>query len=200
MSVDKVILRAILSTLAAIVLLVAFMFVALIGLFPSTMMEITYDLGMEESSIKYAERAYKRGESIKFIAHATTVAIELDDYAKIDAYGEKYVTDEEFPSYCLEIREDAAAAESYRQYVHGQVCVAKYKCGNTAAAVTRAFELNGIAFPEGNAVIAVLLEANSNNDVQTVETIKGKMIALQSAELSEADRGNLIEILALMEK
>lgn len=199
MGVDKVILRAFLSTLAAILLLVAFLLVALIGLFPSTMMEITYDLGMEASSIKYAERAYDRGESIKFIAHATTVAIELDDYAKINACGERYITDDEFSDYCLEIREDESAADAYRQYVQSQVCVAKYKSGEKSAAVTRAFELIGNTFPEGNAVIAVLLQANSEQDVVTVNEIKGKMITLQSTGLlTENDEDTLQELLALI--
>ena len=199
MGVDKIIVRAILSTLAAIALLIGFLLVALIGLFPSTMMEITYDLGMEASSIKYAERAYGRGESIKFIAHATTVAIELDDYAKIDSYGEQYLSDEEFADYCMEIREDEASANAYRQYVQSQVCIAKYKCGEKAAAVARAFELNGNSFPEGNAVIAVLLEANTAKDTATVDEIKGKMKTLQSSgAVTGNDADTLKEVLALI--
>ena len=51
MSVDKVILRAALSTLAAILILFAFMILSLTYIFPSTMMGITYDLGMDGASI-----------------------------------------------------------------------------------------------------------------------------------------------------
>ena len=85
MRVDKVILRAFLSTFTAIILLLAFMLVALIGLYPSTMMEITYDLGMDASSIRYAERAYDWSKDEYFIANAMEMAIGLKDYEKISS-------------------------------------------------------------------------------------------------------------------
>ena len=43
MSVDKVIIRTFLSTLAAIALLFGIMLLALVAFFPSTMMELTYN-------------------------------------------------------------------------------------------------------------------------------------------------------------
>ena len=54
MSVDKVIIRTFLSTLAAIALLFGIMLLALVAFFPSTMMELTYNLGLDASSIRYA--------------------------------------------------------------------------------------------------------------------------------------------------
>lgn len=199
MSVDKVILRAFLSTLAAIALLFVFLFVSLIGFFPSTMMEITYDLGMEESSIKYAERAYERGADIHFIAHATTVAIELRDYEKIDACGETFVTHDGFTAYSSEIRENEEDAASYRRYIQSQVCVAKYKRGDKSAAVARAFEWNGNSFSAGNAVLAVLFAANDDGDTATVERVRTEMVALQERLTEEAERAYLEKLLGLLE-
>ena len=73
---DKVAVKAFLSSLAAIGMLLVVMFCALCALFPSTMMELTYNMGMEASCIRFAERAYKDNDEIYFIAYATEVALE----------------------------------------------------------------------------------------------------------------------------
>ena len=83
MRADKVILRAFLSTLIAIAALMAFLLITLLCVYPSTMMEITYDLGMNQSSVRNATRAYNRTDDIYYIAYATDVAIESDDYKKL---------------------------------------------------------------------------------------------------------------------
>ena len=58
MRVDKVILKAFIGTVSAIILLFAFMFGVLALAFPSTMMYLSYDFGRDKTSIRYAERAY----------------------------------------------------------------------------------------------------------------------------------------------
>ena len=177
MGVDKVILRAFLSTLAAVVALFLFLVIALIGLYPSTMMELTYDLGMDTASVRYAERAYKASDDIYYIAYATEVAIGDSNYGKIVSCGERFIADENFGAYCAE--KNASAPEntvgSYEQYVYGQVCMAKYLRGEKSAAVERAFELLGEGFAYNNAVVAVLIKAKQSEDTETVVLIKEKM-------------------------
>ena len=80
MGVDKVILRAFLSTLAAFAILLLFMFAALTLVYPQTMMELTYSMGMESSSIHFAEQSYKRSNDVYYIAYATEVAIGEENY------------------------------------------------------------------------------------------------------------------------
>ena len=198
MGVDKVILRSILSTLAAIILLFAFMLGMLIGLYPSTMMEITYDLGMDSSSIGFAERAYDWSDDEYFMAYAMEVAIGMSDTEKIEVCGEKLIRDEDFASYCAKENERISndlvdgsfqkycvdnevefptdvTAMGYEEYVYGQVCVAKYENGNKTGAVELAFENVAEDFPQYNAVVAVLYTALGDNDATTVSQIKGKM-------------------------
>ncbi|MBO5411492.1 MAG: hypothetical protein J6A38_00190 [Clostridia bacterium] len=190
MGVDKIIWRAILSTLAAVVLLIMFLFVALVCFYPSTMMELTYKLGMDKQSIRFAERAYKRSDDVYYIAYATEVAIGIESYEKIDVCGEKFISDTEFEEYCL------SENPTYKQYVYGQVCVAKYEREQKDEAVERAFELlEEGAFPKNNAVVAVLLTALSENDGQTVAKIQIKMTELQG-KISPTDKPYFDEILA----
>ena len=174
MSVDKVILRAFLTTLAAIGALLVFIVVALCAIFPSTSMQITYNMGLESSCIHFAERAYRGSHEIYYIAYATEVAIEDDKTEKIADCGEKFIADENFEEYC------SLKGESYKQFIYGQVCVSKYDKGEKEGSVALAVEsLNG-EFPEGNALVAVLLTALKAEDSATVALIEEKLVQLQA--------------------
>lgn len=200
MSVDKVILRTFLTTLTAIIILVASMFLALICVFPQTMMELTYNMGMESSSIYFAEDAYRRTDDVGYIAYATEVAILDDNNAKIVKCGEKLIKDKDFDTYCQKKDAQAQIKTSYEQYVYGQICVAMYKNGKKDEAIERAFALIENTFPYNNAVVALLLAANTAQDVQTIEVIKGKMNELQEEGLDDASKAELEAILVRLEE
>lgn len=201
MSLDKVIKKATLSTLAAVLGLIAFMIVALSLIFPSTMMRITYSLGMDASSISFAKSAYSRSDEVYFIAYATEVAIGADEEKKIVSCGETFISDENFASYCADknahLPSDTTGG-TYEQYVYSQVCVAMYELNKKEAAVTRAFELIGSSFPKNNPVAALVVFAKRANDTQTVEMIKGNLENMQGEELSDTDKAYLAEFLALI--
>ena len=200
MSVDKIILRAFLTTLASIALLFLFMLTALVCVYPQTMMKLTYNLGMEKASIWFAEISYDRSDNVYYIAYATEVAIGQQDYAKIDACGETLIKDEGFTSYCEDKnKESTADGIRYEQYLYGQVCIAKYERANATEAVNRAFGfIEETKFPDNNAVVAVLITALQKGDTETVELIKGKMIAMQN-NVNEGDKAYFDAILALTE-
>lgn len=189
MSVDKIILRAVLTTLASIAILFLFMLTALVCVYPQTMMKLTYDLGMEDASIWFAEISYDRSHEINYIAHAAEVAIGQRDYEKIDSCGERLIKDDAFDDFC-EIKNAKGpqnAELTYEQYVYGQVCIAKYERARVTEAVERAFALVGDnAFPKNNAVVAVLITALQHNDADTVSLIKGKMKQMQVRAEDEA--------------
>lgn len=178
MNPDKVILRAFLTTLASIGLLILFIAVGLCAVFPSTSMEIAYDMGMESSCIHFAERAYKGSKDVYFIAYATEVAIEEDKTDKIVSCGEKFINDEGFETYC------GLKGGNYEQFICGKVCVSKYQTGDKEGAIALAFDSLHGAFPEGNALVAVLLASLRANDTATAEAIKTKlnMISVEGAE------------------
>ena len=201
MSVDKVIIRSVLNTLAAVAALFVFMFSALIIFFPATMMEITYDMGMDKASISYAKREYKRTDEIYFIAHATQTAIGLGDEERIFSCGTAFIADDSFEEYCQKKNEKQSndVVCGYEQYIYGKVCVSEYALGKKAEAVERAFAFNKESFPAQNPAAAVLVKALIQSDVQTVELIKGKMEELQVESLSESDRAYYAEMLALIE-
>ena len=191
MELDKVILRAFLGTLAAICTLMAFTILGLCALFPSTSMELAYNMGMGKSCIHFAERAYKGTDEVYFIAYATEVAIEEEKSSEIISCGEKFIEDENFEQYC------ALKGESYAQFIYGKVCVSKYTCGDKSGAVALACESLQGAFPQGNALVAVLLTSLKQEDVETVETIATK---LKGISVEGDDAVYLQNVLSMLEE
>ena len=200
MRVDKVILRAIFSTLASIAVLVGFMIGMLAAVFPSTMMELSYNFGQDESSIRYAERAYDWFDDTYYMAYAMEVAIGSDNSEKIEQCGLTLVQDEKyFAQYCEEknaVRPEIVDS-TYDHFVYGKISVAKYQQGKKEEAVNYAFDTLKGGFPRDNAAVAVLYTALSVNDQATVDMIKGKMEQQQAAGIAETDKAYFDEILAL---
>ena len=203
MRVDKVIVKAFISTLSAIVLLFAFMFGSLALAFPSTMMQLSYDFGQDASSIRYAQRAYNWFEDTYYMAYAMEVAIGSDNQEMIEHCGEIVVEDEEyFTQYCAEKQAGLPASVTvrYEDYLYGKIAVAKYEQGKKEEAVVYAFDtLNG-GFPRDNAAVAVFYAAARNNDQATVDMMKGKMEEQQVSTFADEDKAEFDKMLGLMSK
>lgn len=200
MRVDKVILKAFISTVSAIILLFVFMFSVLALAFPSTMMYLSYDFGRDKTSIRYAERAYNWFDNTEYMAYAMEVAIGSDNQEKIETCGEIVTQDEQFfAQYCAE--KQATLPEnvttSYENYLYGKIAVAKYEQGKKEEAVQYAFDTLKGGFPLDNAVVAVFYA--SIGDEATSDMILGKM-EQQASGIAEGDKAYFDKMLALMSK
>lgn len=205
MRVDRVIVKAALTTVGSILLLCAVMLGALCLGFPSTMMNLTYDLGLDGQSVKFANRAYRysKGE-IYYIAYATEVAIGADDYENVVSCGKTFIADEQFAQYAAE-RNAALPQEavgSYEQYIYGKICVAEYVLGNKDDAVSDAAGFVGQAFPENNALVAVLMEAVKADDTATATAVLGKLqtIAADTSGLTDGEKQSLAALITATEE
>lgn len=191
MRFDKVILRSIISTLTSIVILCLFMFLSLSFLYPITLMDLTYNLGLDKASVFYGSKAYKQSGDVYCIAFATEVAIGDNNDEQIVLCGKKFIQDKGFADYCASRTE----ASGYDQYIYGNICVSQYQLAKKTQAVEDAFAYIGNAFPKNNAVIALLIETIQNNDVQTIKAIKQKMEAMTNLPPQDkADYDNVLTI------
>ena len=183
---DKVILKAVFSTLMAIIVLCGVMTAALVFIYPSTMMGLAYDVGLDNASAWFAGRAYNQLDNVYYIAFATEVSIGTGDMEKIDEYGSKFILDESFGEYCSRMDEQTSGiGNSYAQYVYGQVCMAKYRLGKGEEAVELSFSINEDCFPPKNAAAAVLLIAlqrNGQEDLPFIENILARLKAVQEEQ------------------
>ena len=179
MQMDKVIFKAALSTLMAILLLCTFLLSVLCFAFPSTMMKLTYDVGLDSASVGFASTAYERSGRVYYIAYATDVAIESENDKKVVLCGKQLISDEEFSAYAgvknQELqREDGA----YEQYVYGKICSAEYRLGAKTLAVEDARSFVSEGFPASNALIAVALETVKANDTETASSLLSVLRAI----------------------
>ena len=201
MRVDKVIVRAVLSTLTAIIVLFGCMLLALCFVYPSTMMNITYDLGMDKASVKYATRVYNRTDEVYYIAFATETAIGADLDEKIEECGLVFVKDDEFTAYCADRDTKMNLGGSYAQYIYGQISLAQYRQNKKTQAIETAFHaLSGNMFPNGNAVQGLALTALMAGDSEVALTIYEKMMNIESGLLGEEDKQTFDALLSLLGK
>ena len=203
MRIDKVILRAALSTVAAIFVLFALMTATLCFAFPHTMMKLTYDLGMDGASVGFASTAYGRSGSVYYIAYATEIAIEAEDDGKTVSCGKILVKDEDFSAYAAD-RNKTAGKENgaYEQYLYGKICTAEYRMGEKTLALQDAKSFVAVGFPASNALVAVTLEAIKAGDEESVSTalslLRGILTA-QSTALSEDELKDLSKLIEATE-
>lgn len=200
MRVDKIILKAALSTLAAIGVLCVVLLATMCLLFPQTMMRVTYDMGMNSLSIHFASVSYDRSGEAYYAAFATEVSIGADYYDQTEYFGEKLIADDGFEVYCQSKNDSLpeTVTMTYQQYIYGQVCLAKYNQGKTSEAVQRAFEYTGQAFPRNNPSAVVMIAAMSAGDTASVNAALTKMQAMKTQiTLSQTEGAYLAEMIAL---
>lgn len=203
MGFNKIILKAVLSTLAAVLILCGALVLSLMYIYPATMMQLSYDLGLDAASIQYANTAYDRSgeKEIYYIAFATEVAIGLKDSEDIEACAEKLIQNSEFETYCAEKDESINAQGQYAQYYYGQLYAAKYKNGKTQEAIDGAFSSLRGGFPANNAVGVVLLSALNASDMPSVEKISQMLDAasIDETALSNAEKIYLEQVRSILQ-
>lgn len=204
MHVDKIILRAACTTLAAILTLFAFMALALCFVFPSTVMNFAYDLGMNSVAVKYANRAYERSGDIAYAAFATEVAILDGNAEQIAIYGNLFIADDEFQTYCNGRNENKpdGAEGKYEQYIYGRVYSAEYATitaqEDKAILIGKAFASLDDTFSQGNAVIMLIIAARKTDDTGTLGAIREQMNGVAKDELNSEDRQRFEDVLSLL--
>lgn len=202
MRLDKVILRAILSTLAAIGVLFLVMILSCLFFFPSTLMHLTYDMGMEKSAVRNAERAYKLDGGVEYMAFAFSIAVDNGDFEKVQAYGEKIIADDEFADYCKaqdgENEGNEYLVGGYAQFVYGNTYSAQYRNGEKSEALTNAYAVSRNFVP-GNAVARILIAALQSKDYATAKTICETLLEWKTADMPTANE-YLEEMIQLAEK
>jgi hypothetical protein len=204
MGFNKIVAKAILSTLAAIAILCATLSLLLVYLYPSTVMQLSYDLGMDKASIQHANTAYERSgeKEIYYIAFATEVSIGLNDSESIEACAEKLIGNSEFKAYCEAKDKTSNVAGEYAQYYYGQLYLAKYKNGKAQDAIDGAFAtLNG-GFPANNAVGVVLIAAINASDENSIQQISEKLAAasIDETALTDTEKTYLEQVRSILAK
>jgi len=126
---DKLILKTILITWLAILLACIVTFTCLSLFFPMTLSNMFFNMGANNLSVTFAERAYEKDKNINNLSILIDRSIFSDDYTVLDKYGAIFVGHNDFAEFCE--KQDAGKPQgaefSYRGYIYGSVSIAKYE-------------------------------------------------------------------------
>lgn len=186
----KIILKTALITLGITLLLAISVFGLVSAFAPAAMMRLTASLGMTSVSGDYAYEEYKRSGDLSYLARAFEIAAEKSDDRTAEErfellYGEegseaRAAFGEYCAAYTYEPVEDVPAID-YRAFICGQAACVKYRLSESAeekeAVWAFAERETDAAFPSGNPVVALSVEAVSVRDASFCRTLLAKLAA-----------------------
>lgn len=182
----KTIGEIILATIGSFLSILCFLILLLVFTAPGAVATLTHSMGMYGQSAWLASVQYADGKGdISYIADAMTYSIEQKNDEKIVEYGERLLADARFAEYC-ETR-DAEGAETYDQFVYGQLGIAYYRLEEKEKAVEKVFSAIGSEFSQTNAVTDLTYVVIVNRDRETAKDILDGVLALQESGKIEDD-------------
>lgn len=206
----KIVWNSIFATLLGTLALCAVLVLACVFFFPPTVMQFAYNVGWENTAMRYAEKSYDRFGDAYYLSFAMEVALETEDYEKVEFYGDTFLAHEDFEEFCIAKdaesfyvdedgnRTDEKLQSTYEQHVYVSLCTAKYLLGKADEAVNLSWgSLHG-KFPPNNACAAVLLYALRASDAATAQKVSAKIQTIDEATLSSIDREYLLAMKNLL--
>ncbi len=187
MRIDKLIVKTVVNTLIAVLVLLVAMFGILSLFFPQTMMKITYSMGFDKSSVNFSVTAYERFGVAEYAGYGADVALQASLHGQAETCIESLLADDGFESYCNSRNEQLTGEQrntTMQAYYRRQLCLSIYWQGDGERAVNRALELMGDTFAAGNPLVEVIRYAriDSEGGDATVRYALAKMVAIQSGE------------------
>ena len=206
----KIIIKTALITLGIALVLAVAVFGIVSFCFPYVMIDFTASLGMKNLSGDYAYQEYERSGNVGCLARSFVIAAEHgNDRTAEDRfvilYGEDAsVAREKFDSYCASCEVDSSQAGnveiSMRSYILGLASRVRYRLAKTSEEKRQevcafAIRVTEQAFPQGNPVIYLAIEAVENDDSAFCALLRGEIMGAGFEE-----NENYAAILRLLEK
>ncbi len=175
----KVILKTAIKTIfvVAVLALVAFA-IASLG-FPSSMADFCEKSGNYSLATGYASLSYTYSGDVNDLNRCFLDSVYAENDNNIVKFGEKLISDEKFAEVCENnsktyITSNGTKIEvDYKQYVNGNVALAKYRKGNKEEALSVATAaMDGVAgFPVNNALAVLSLQVIQSGDKDTADKL-----------------------------
>lgn len=187
MRIDRLIVKTVVSTLIATLILLVAMFGILSLCFPQTMMKITYSMGFDKSSVNFSVTAYERFGMAEYAGYGADVALQANLHGQAESCIESLIANERFDAYCDQRNEQLTGEQrntTMQAYYRRQLCLSIYWQGDGERAVNRALELMGDTFAAGNPLVEVIRYAriDSEGGDATVRYALAKMVAIQGSD------------------
>lgn len=195
----KLILKTALITFGAALVLAVSVFGIVSLCAPAAMMRLCESMGLKGLSGDYAYQEYERSGDLDCLARSFLICAEENDNAKASARFDLLYADEGFSAYCSETftPSEEIPAYSYRDYLCSVAARVKYRTAGTdeqkQAALDFAKNETGEAFPGGNALLMLSVEAAQKKDKPFCEKLKAEIEGGNYAD--NADKTSIVKIL-----
>lgn len=170
----KLLIKTAFITLGVTIVLAVAVFGILSFAAPAQMMRLAFSLGLDRAGADYAYREYERSGDVGYLARSFEVyAVNGYNDGTADGRFELLYTDNAaaFGELCAlrneqiaDSVENADVRYDYRDYVVGLGACVKYRLSAGDAALALALSETDSAFPAGNPVIALAVEAAGRQD------------------------------------
>ncbi len=180
---------ALITFVSAIGALLLFALVCML-FFPSAVSDVAYNMGMENISVTFAERAYKNGGDDSALKKLVDRAAQAENYAVMVTYAQIFVDDDYFTQ-AVEIEDSniSQTSGSYYGYITGNLAVAYYNTGDKESALQTIAKHSGDGkYVKYNAAEYLIMEVISKNDKAFASMLADE---LSSFEL-EGDEATLL--------
>ena len=178
---QKLIVKTALITFAsAIGALILFALVCML-FFPSAVSDAAYNMGMDNISVTFAERAYKNGGDEKSLKTLVDRAAQAENYTAVVTYAQIFV-DSDYFAQAVESEDSniGQTSGSYYGYITGHLAVAYYNMGDKDAALQTIAEHSGEGkYVRYNAAEYLILEVISKNDKDFATVLMGELLSLE---------------------
>lgn len=187
----KLVIKTVAITVAAIIVLMAAIYLTFALAFPKTLANAWKDMGNYSLAAKYYEKQYDKSEDTDDLAWLCVYLDAQKDSERTAKYLKLFTENENFNARCE--REDREGGFKYTayEYYYGKYTVAEFYANSINAAIAVATKAISAGYTENNAFSVLLLEKENMTDddrgaiVSAIETIKD---GLTDAEKQIADR------------
>ena len=174
----KLVLKAVVVTLACVVAAGAIAYILLVTVFPGALASVYGNMGGYEKAAYYLVSDYNNKGDISTIVSAGDYAVKSGKDKLVVTTVEKFISDDEFDSYT----KDNA---SHSVYLTSKYIVARYNVdGGSQALVDKAFSLL-VGYDSHNQVESLIVAAYDKNDKDTLSLISVGLDDLDTSSFTE---------------
>lgn len=189
----KLIFKTIILTLAVVVILAMSVFGIMSLLAPTTMMDLTFRLGLTQISGDYAYQEYERSHDIYYLARSFIISADAGHNRTAEKRFDLLLERQDFSEFCEE-QDKATEKEleklpagippavreyTYRGYVFGLGAFVKYRLAGSdearESAIELAIEETAQAFPSGNSTVVLAVKAAEAKDTGLCTALIARM-------------------------
>ena len=170
----KLIIKTTIIALSIVIALSFLVFGIIAIASPLTIANASFRLGNKDLSVTFTEKHYLKTSSFNDLALLVERGVSAENNEIVIKYAPDFIYSNEFEDY------SKTQSGDYTNYIASGYVIALYNKGETAKAISVAFQYVDANFSIPNPVTTLVYTASSKNDVDTLSKISAQLKSLNS--------------------